>query len=78
VFDPLVDRQYQQLAGAAEPALQEDAGEVSLGARIVALVIAENPLYGVGEFHRLSFLAGGSRTLINKHPIPPLYQTGRY
>src|ERR1700732_3305497 len=59
VLDPLVDRQGKQPAGAAEPALQEDAGEVRLGARIVALVIVEDPLDRVGEFHRLSFLASG-------------------
>src|ERR1700730_16567764 len=56
VLDPLVDRQDKQPAGAAGPAPADDAGEVRLGARIVSLVIVEDPLDRVGEFHRLSFL----------------------
>ena len=39
VLEALVDRQDHELAGAAEPALHQDAGEIRLGAGIVALVI---------------------------------------
>ena len=77
VLDPLIDRQDQQPAGTAKLTLQEDAGEVRLGPRIIAFVIVEDPLHGVGEFHRLFFLASGRGTLFNKLPIPPFYQTGR-
>ncbi len=38
MLEALVDRQDHQPAAAAEPALHEDAGEVGLGAGIVALV----------------------------------------
>ena len=38
MLEALIDRQDHQLAGAAELALHQDAGEVGLGAGIVALV----------------------------------------
>jgi hypothetical protein len=36
------------------------------------------PLDGIGEFHRLSFLASGvAHPFLNKRLIPPFYRTGR-
>ena len=40
------------LAGAAEPAVHQDAGEVGLGARAVGLVPGEDFTNLAGEFHR--------------------------
>src|SRR3546814_14864716 len=59
VFEPLIDRQDDQLAGAAEPALHQDAGEVRLHPRIVAFVIVQNRLYG-GRQDRKSVVQGKS------------------
>ena len=41
VLEALIDRQDDQLAGAAELALHQDAGEVRLGAGIVAFVVTK-------------------------------------
>src|SRR5687768_7090381 len=51
MLEPLVDRQDDQLAGAAEAALHQDAGEIRLGAGIVALVVGEDLLNCGGELH---------------------------
>jgi hypothetical protein len=37
-----------------------NAGQVRLGARIVALITAQDPLDGLGEFHRLSSCRKGA------------------
>ena len=42
VLEALVDRQDDQLAGAAQPALHQDAGEIGLGAGIVAFIFGED------------------------------------
>src|SRR5216684_9352551 len=52
VLDPLIDRQDQELAGAAELAVHQDAGEVRLGPGIVALVMAEDLLDLTVDLHR--------------------------
>ncbi len=54
VLEALVHRQDHQLAGAAELALHEDAGEVGLGARVVALVVVEDRLDLRRDLHRMS------------------------
>ena len=63
VLEALVDRQDHHLAGAAELALHQDAGEVGLGAGIVALVIGEDFCDLSVDLHRGgSFLAGEGLT----------------
>src|SRR5690349_10928002 len=52
VLESLIDRQDHQLAGAAEAALHQDAGEIRLGAGIVALIIGEDFLDCGSELHR--------------------------
>ena len=52
VLEALVDRQDDQPAGAAEPALHQDAGEVGLGPRAIALVIVEDLLDRPRDLHR--------------------------
>ena len=42
MLEALVDRQDDQLAGAAEPAVGQQAGQVGQHARILALVIAQD------------------------------------
>ena len=42
MLEALIHRQDHQPAGAAEPPLHQDAGEIGLGARIVALVIGQD------------------------------------
>src|ERR1700733_15730233 len=51
VLDTLIDRQDEELAGAAELALHQDAGEVRLGAGIVAFVMRKNGPDALGELH---------------------------
>ena len=51
MLEALVDRQDHQLAGAAEPALHQDARQVGLGARVVALVPGEDLADLRGELH---------------------------
>src|ERR1700704_3231868 len=52
VLNPLIDRQDQELAGAAQLAVHQDAGEVRLGAGVVALVMAEDFLDLTVDLHR--------------------------
>src|SRR6185436_14673353 len=51
MLEPLIDRQDDQLAGAAQAALHQDAGEVRLGAGIVAFVIGKDLLDLGSELH---------------------------
>ena len=51
MLETLVDGEDDELTGAAELALHEDAGEVALGARIVALVAVENLFDALGDAH---------------------------
>ena len=51
VLEALIDRQDEELAGAAELALHQDAGKVRLGAGIVAFVMRENGPDALGELH---------------------------
>jgi hypothetical protein len=45
VFKTLVDGEDYELAGAAEVALQQDAGEIGFRAGIIALVVIEDCFY---------------------------------
>ena len=51
VFEALIDGEDDHLAGSAEGALHEDAGEVRLGAGVVALVFVEDGLDGRRDLH---------------------------
>ena len=42
VLEPLVDRKDDQLTGAAEPAMHEDAREIGFCPRAVALVVGQD------------------------------------
>ena len=53
VLEALVDRQDHHLAGAAEPAVHQDAGEVGLHARIGAFIFVENRFDGGRDGHWL-------------------------
>ena len=77
VLEALVDRQDHQLAGAAELAVHQDAGEVRLGAGIVAFVIGEDLLDLAVDLHR-SFLraAFGSAVSFSKSPPGPRRSRG--
>ncbi len=54
VLEALIDRQDHQLAGAAEPALHEDAGEIGLGLGRVAFISVEDFLDRFAERHGVS------------------------
>jgi len=51
VLEALIDRQDHHLAGAGQPALHQDAGQVRLGPRVVALVVAQDRFDGRCDFH---------------------------
>ena len=51
MFKALVDRQDQQPPGAAEAALHQDAGQIRLGAGIVALIVGEDLANALCNFH---------------------------
>src|SRR5262249_23091887 len=52
VLEALVDRQDYELARAAQTALHQDARQIGLGPRRVALVVVEDLLDALGQFHR--------------------------
>jgi hypothetical protein len=54
VLEALVDRQDDQLAGAAEPALHHDAGQIGLHAGIVGFVFGQDLFDDGGEAHRVT------------------------
>ena len=49
--------------------MHQDAGEVRLGAGVVALVIVEDPLDGIGEFHRLPSWRGAHSIGVARSPL---------
>jgi len=51
MLETLVDRQDHQFAGAAQPAVHENARQIALGAGIVALVIGQDLANALGNFH---------------------------
>jgi len=51
MLEALVDGQDDELAGAAEASLHQDAGEIGLGPGIVALVIVEDRLDAFADAH---------------------------
>src|SRR6185312_4710874 len=57
VLETLIDRKDHHLAGAAQPPLHQHAGEVGLGPRVVAFIVAEDGFDGVGELHSGSPMA---------------------
>ena len=56
MLEALIDRQDDELSGAAEPALHQDAGEIGLGPGAVALVIVEDLLDSLVNAHGASFV----------------------
>ncbi len=51
VLEALIDRQDDELAGAAEPTLQQYAREIGLGARAVAFVVVQDLIHGRAQGH---------------------------
>ena len=51
MFETLVDRQDDQLAGAAQPTLHQDAGKIGLGPGIVRFIIGEDRFHGRSHGH---------------------------
>ena len=52
MLEALVDGQDHKLAGAAKFSVHQDAGQVTLGPRVVAFVRGENFLHFLADTHR--------------------------
>src|SRR3954447_14512379 len=79
MLEALVDRQDDQLAGAAQAALHQDPGEVRLGPGIVRFVMSENGCDGGRHHLLLSVLRastpGRGLPSIHSRKAPPAVET---